>query len=289
MGLRAPSLGDFVPKGSGGLQYASAVAFIPQQVTAQITVDHLPPTVTPPATESANQNVSTAIHLGSFNAAGPDGPWTVDIHWNDGSADTTFSLSGASGSYSLGSLNHTFTTKGVYTVTETVTDADGGVGSATFQVIAGTLVTNTNDSGPGSLRRAITYANAGVGGTNTITFAIPNNGTSTETITLTSALPTITAPVVIDGTSEAGYSGTPLIVLNGGSVTATINGLNITAGNSTVTGSTLSDSRTPASISWCRRECYPGQLPWHQRRGHSRGSQWRCWHHGHHRIQHNRW
>ena len=38
----------------------------------------------------------------------------------------------------------------------------------------------------------------------------------TYTIALMAALPTITVPVTIDGTSQPGYEGTPIIVLDGG-------------------------------------------------------------------------
>lgn len=51
-----------------------------------------------------------------------------------------------------------------------------------------------------------------------------------------SALPTITNPVDINGTSQPGFAGTPLIVLDGTNAGSTANGLTITAGNSTVRG-----------------------------------------------------
>ena len=71
--------------------------------------------------------------------------------------------------------------------------------SVTFTVI------NTNDSGPGSLRQAILGANAN-SGLDTIVFSI---GSGPQTIAPLSALPTITDPVVIDGTTQPGYAGTP--------------------------------------------------------------------------------
>jgi titin len=77
------------------------------------------------------------------------------------------------------------------------------------------VVTNTNNSGPGSLRQAITDAN-GTPGTNTITFNIGGGGV--QTIKPTSPLPMITTSVIIDGTTQPGFAGTPLIVLNGNSV-----------------------------------------------------------------------
>lgn len=62
-------------------------------------------------------------------------------------------------------------------------------------------VANVADSGPGSLRQAITDANA-AGGSNTIAFAIP--GTGPHVITLASVLPTITGTLTIDGYSQPG-------------------------------------------------------------------------------------
>src|SRR4030095_6600236 len=51
-----------------------------------------------------------------------------------------------------------------------------------------------------------------------------------------SALPTITGPVTIDGTTQPGFSGTPIIEINGSSTPPGTNGLLITAGSSTVRG-----------------------------------------------------
>ncbi|MEM7052630.1 MAG: hypothetical protein AAF604_23405 [Acidobacteriota bacterium] len=62
-------------------------------------------------------------------------------------------------------------------------------------------VTTTADSGTGSLREAITCANA-TPELDTITFAIP--GAGPHDIALTAALPILTAPVTIDGTTQAG-------------------------------------------------------------------------------------
>jgi titin len=102
---------------------------------------------------------------------------------------------------------------------------EGRLAPATF------FVRNTNDSGPDSLRQVITDANS-TPGLNTIDFNI--DGSGVQTISLVSALPVITNPAIIDGTSQPGFSGTPLIVLDGTSAGAGVNGLTITAGNSTV-------------------------------------------------------
>ncbi len=68
-------------------------------------------------------------------------------------------------------------------------------GAATF------TVTNTDDSGPGSLRQAITDANA-TPGADTIEFDIP--GAGVHTITPSSGLPAITEAVLLDGYSQPG-------------------------------------------------------------------------------------
>ncbi len=75
------------------------------------------------------------------------------------------------------------------------------------------LVTNTNDSGPGSLRQAMLNSNLDVNA-KTITFAIP--GAGPKTVAPATALPALTQPVVIDGLTQAGaVSGSPLIFIDG--------------------------------------------------------------------------
>src|SRR2546428_231082 len=63
-----------------------------------------------------------------------------------------------------------------------------------------------------TLREAINAANAGSGG-DTISFNIP--GAGLHTINLTSGLPGIFKTMTIDGTTQPGFSGAPLIELNG--------------------------------------------------------------------------
>ena len=116
----------------------------------------------------------------------------------------------------------------------TTTDANGNTSefSSAIAVADSLTVTNTNDSGPGSLRQAILDADADTGDANAITFAM--NGP--QTIAPLSPLPKITAPVVLDGTTEGGYAGTPLIELSGANAGLGAIGLDISAGNSTVRG-----------------------------------------------------
>ena len=93
-------------------------------------------------------------------------------------------------------------------------------------------VTNTNDSNLGSLRQAILDANSSPGA-DLITFDIPGSGT--QTISPLSALPGLSAPVTIDGTTQDPGSATPPIELAGNN-TVGVSGLSITGGNSVVRG-----------------------------------------------------
>ncbi len=71
-------------------------------------------------------------------------------------------------------------------------------------------VSNTSDTGPGSLRQAILDSDAASGQANTIDFDIPGDGV--QTIAPETELPTITAGVLIDGWSQrhVGFAGTPV-------------------------------------------------------------------------------
>ncbi len=98
-------------------------------------------------------------------------------------------------------------------------------------------VTTTADSGAGSLRQAILDSNASAGVLDTIAFAIP--GAGPHTLAPASALPMITDPAVIDGTTQPGYAGAPLIEID---ATNAGSALSISAGSSTVRGLALNRS-----------------------------------------------
>ena len=91
-------------------------------------------------------------------------------------------------------------------------------------------VTTTADSGPGSLRQAILDSNSDPGQTNTISFAIP--GAGVQTVEPLTPLPLITGSVVIDGTTQPGFAGTPLIAVSaapaGGPAGLTLAGSGVT-------------------------------------------------------------
>ena len=103
----------------------------------------------------------------------------------------------------------------------------------------GLVVTNTNDSGAGSLRQAIADANSNAG-PDTILFAIPGTDSGfdatagTWTIHPLSALPAISdSELVIDGASQSEFTGAdnnpdgPEIVINGSLAGSSADGLQI--------------------------------------------------------------
>jgi len=103
------------------------------------------------------------------------------------------------------------------------------------QLLATFLVTSAGDSGAGSLRQAIVASNASSSAVaNTIDFNIGGGGT--QTIALQSALPAITHPVTIGGTTQPGTGTAPRIVLNGTNAGPCASGLSLQVSGSTVKG-----------------------------------------------------
>lgn len=92
-------------------------------------------------------------------------------------------------------------------------------------------VTTTADSGPGSLRQAILDAEA-TPGPDTVRFQLA--GAGPFTLGLQSPLPAIREPLILDGSSQPGYSGTPLIELNGSAAGANAHGLYLLTSNSVI-------------------------------------------------------
>ena len=125
-------------------------------------------------------------------------------------------------------------------VTATTSDPNPGNNAAFVETTvtpgAGIFeVTNTNDSGPGSLRQALTSANLDAGPPDTIRFNIPGPGPHTIRPTMLPDLPQITQPVVIDGTTQPGYTNSPLIEISGENADF-VNGFVVTSGNTVIRG-----------------------------------------------------
>ncbi|MEM6327331.1 MAG: right-handed parallel beta-helix repeat-containing protein, partial [Bacteroidota bacterium] len=119
------------------------------------------------------------------------------------------------------------------TIVATATDAAGNTSAftpeASLSAPEAFVVTNTNDSGAGSLRQALSDASA-LGGLTRVGFDIPGSGT--RIISPLSPLPVITGGVTIAGTTHpgatdctAGAGGIPAIQIDGASAGTSASGL----------------------------------------------------------------
>ncbi|MDF2439814.1 MAG: hypothetical protein JWN98_798, partial [Abditibacteriota bacterium] len=106
-----------------------------------------------------------------------------------------------------------------------------GLQSTLSAVHAATVtVSSAADSGPGTLREAIEFANSSTGA-DTINFIISGADLSIDVL---SALPPVTGPTTIDGSMQPGYANAPLIEINGAGAGPDTNGLILRGGGNTV-------------------------------------------------------
>ncbi|MBI3241886.1 MAG: hypothetical protein HYZ49_06275 [Chloroflexi bacterium] len=154
--------------------------------------------------------------------------------------EQTFESDGTTGNGGAGALGGNSTT-----VDDTGTAQGGGVGDTNVTVIVGAVnvtgvdfgfsyfaLVNTSDSGQGSLRQVISNANA-IAGTDAVRFAL--TGGAPYSIQPVTTLPIIADPLTIDGTTQAGFVGSPIVELDGSAAPGST-GLEITAGSSIVRG-----------------------------------------------------
>ncbi len=190
-----------------------------------VFVDHLTVVNT---TTSATVLDTNVTYDPSLTGNAPIGP--------GGSVARSYTFALPQGFAGTGDLSFTVTTDAGNQITEYNTSGTGETNnSATLSatsILASYSVSSNADSGAGSLRDAIDYVNTH-GGNTTIALDF---GTGSRTIDLMSPLPAITAPLTIDGTTQAGYSGTPLIELNGAGAGVGANGLTLAGNGITVKG-----------------------------------------------------
>ena len=240
------------PLFSPAVEGSETVVLTAESTSATVTIADEPAvtlTATDPDAAELGTNTATVV-------ATRTGPTTYD-------RDVVISLAGSAVNSSdylitspalLGSVNPSFFTlrliAGQATATVTVTPiadglaegpetvvltAEGAVATVTivdeFVGLTFPVITTAN-SGPGSLRQAILDANTSPGN-DLITFAIP--GAGVHTIALQEApLPPITGTVTIDGTTQPGWSGLPLVEIDGTNAGPAANGLVITGNSTTV-------------------------------------------------------
>ena len=135
--------------------------------------------------------------------------------------------------------------QGNTTLTLIASSEGGSPVESQLTISSGTfIVTTAADSGPDSLRVAIANANAILGAA-IIDFDIPGSGV--QTIWTTLALPAITNSVLIDGFTQPGYAGTPLIEIDGQNA-GSCDGLTITGSASTIEGLSIDGFASGAGI-----------------------------------------
>ena len=110
--------------------------------------------VTAAAAQSAKAGAAATVSLGSFADPGGTGPYAATVSWGDGSANTTFAVSGPG---SLGTKAHTYAAAGTFRGTVTVTDGyrDSAAASSDPTVTV---------SGPTSTPTRLTGTVVGTGG-----------------------------------------------------------------------------------------------------------------------------
>jgi parallel beta-helix repeat protein len=187
--------------------------------SVQVTTTSLP---------NAREGVSYNQTLQEMGGVAPV-MWTIVP--GSGSLPPNLTLNSATGT-----LSGIPTTPGTYMFTVKATDSIGDFGTQALSLLVNAVVTNTLDSGAGSLRKAILDVNAAQPGPQPIgiVFSIP--GAGVQTIAPVTPLPALTQPTILDATTQPGYTGTPIIELDGSNAVAPANGIHITAGSSTVRG-----------------------------------------------------
>ncbi len=184
-------------------------------------------------TGSLNSTASTSFRIEYFANQTNGREGKTQIGFQDVTTD-------ASGNFTINSVLTASLAHGQYitaTATRNAAPLDTSEFSEPFPVsVASLIVTNANNSGAGSLRQAITDANAS-SDPNLITFAITPLDGSVKTINLTSPLPAITNPLSIDGSTQNGAScGSPKVELNGAAAGVSGDGFTVSVNNTGIQG-----------------------------------------------------
>lgn len=214
-------------------------------------------TMAPPSQTFNNLTSNQTLNFTAATSAGAFHTISGQITLNGtGLANVTVTLSGSQSGLqttdSNGNYSFELAAGGNYTVTPALLGFTFDPVNRTFNNLSANqagnftatrqnfVVTNTNNSGPGSLRDAIINANA-TAGTDTISFNIPGPGV--KVISLLNTLPDIIDPVVIDATTQPGYAGSPLIEIDGSGLVSSSSGIVVTAGGSTIRGFAIGNFR----------------------------------------------
>ncbi len=106
--------------------------------TVVVTASAVPPVLTAPTSvQNVFAGVSTSINLGTLTVKGI-GPWTDSIEWGDGQSSTI--LPAGSGPLSQA---HSYAQPGHYTISESVSEHDGGMANVSFPIVVTAPATTT--------------------------------------------------------------------------------------------------------------------------------------------------
>lgn len=204
--------------------------------TATITVNNLTPTVGAITAPTDPVQVNTAVTASaSFTDIGVLDTHTAVWNWGDGITSGTVTESNGSGSVSD---NHTYTAAGVYTITLTVTDKDGGIRSSTFEYVVVYDPSAGFVTGAGTITSPQGAYTSNTSATGELKFGIQGKYNNNTTPTGKTKLDFKTANFSFDSTSYQ------WLVINGNKAqlkgTGTING----SGNYTILVTALDGTQT---------------------------------------------
>lgn len=173
-----------------------------------------------------------------YDAAKTAASFSATINWGDSTPSSSGTISAnGNGGFNVNGT-HTYSTPGPYNVVVQVSDSSGNLANATGTATVGcgpTIVTNTNDTGDGSLRQTILGACPG----STITFAAGLTSGGPATIVLASEL-------VIDKNLTITGPGANLLSVSGNNVTRV---LNVQAGTVVISGLAIINGRVSSGVS----------------------------------------
>src|SRR5437660_330700 len=236
------------------VQGTYAVTLTVRDANAQTATSTQTLSVAPsPLTASFAMTPSSGLMVGqlaSFTASVSGGTSPYTFNWNFGDGTT------ASGN----PVNHSFNMPGTYTVTVTVTDANGMIATIPAGILVNPLTLAVTISGPttGTVGTAVTFTATGSGGTTPYTFAwtatggSPASGTGASFSTTYNVKGTYTVSVTITDSNARTATASASIVISPLALTTdfTFSPTTVTPGSPTTFTATATGGTSPYTFAW---------------------------------------